>query len=144
MATSPPALDPGAAGWAVAAAADTPLDVDVGEHGDQDPAGAGTDQVVPQVFWSLRSNFNGTALNPREVNEWVSRQMVQASIRSNRPVAMLSGIDEPGIEPTPVTADRLGGFVDTVTGAVAIGGGHCDDATTPPHLWTNLTRLNTL
>jgi len=106
---------------------------------------ADVDAVVPQVFWSLQSTFTGRPLNPREVFEYVGDQKVQAGLLTGtRPLVVMGGIDEPGIdEPTPVTADGVGAFVDTVAGAVAIGGGHYDYATTPPDLWTHLARLNT-
>jgi hypothetical protein len=54
----------------------------------------------------------------------------------------VGGVDDPGTERTPVTADRVARFVDAALDGSAIGGSHYDYATTQAGFWTTLARLN--
>jgi hypothetical protein len=52
------------------------------------------------------------------------------------------GVDDPGREYTPPTADRVHAFVEAARDAGAIGGSHYDYATTEDSLWPALGGLN--
>jgi hypothetical protein len=106
--------------------------------------GANSDVVVPMALWSFRSNASGSAYTPDQVYAWVLDQVRRARSLSGRPVAVEGGVDDPGTERTPVTADRVDRFVDAVIDGGAIGGSHYDYATTQTALWPTLARLNAL
>lgn len=104
---------------------------------------ARSDVVVPMVLWSFRSNANGTPFTPAQVHSYVLGQTQQArTLTGNRPVHVEGGVDDPGTEATPVTADRVASFVDAVQDGGAIGGSHYDYATTAAALWPVLAGLN--
>ena len=106
--------------------------------------GQNSDVVVPMALWSFRSNADGSAYTPDQVYLWVLDQVRRARSLSGRPVAVEGGVDDPGTERTPVTADRVDRFVDAVIDGGAIGGSHYDYATTSTSLWAILARLNAL
>jgi hypothetical protein len=102
-----------------------------------------SDVVVPMILWSFRSNANGTPFTPAQVYSYVLGQTQQTrTLTGNRPVHVEGGVDDPGTEATPVTADRVARFVDAVQDGGAIGGSHYDYATTVPALWPVLAGLN--
>jgi hypothetical protein len=63
---------------------------------------------------------------------------------TGRPVHVEGGVDDPGVERTPVTPARVQRFVDAVIDGGAIGGSHYDYATTNADLWPILSGLNSL
>jgi hypothetical protein len=101
-----------------------------------------SDVVVPMALWSFRSNTDGSAYSPDQVRAWVLDQTQRARSLSGRPVSVEGGVDDPGIERTPVTADRVSSFVDAVRAGGALGGSHYDYATTAASLWPVLVGLN--
>jgi hypothetical protein len=104
---------------------------------------ARSDVVIPMVLWSFRQNANGTAYTPQQVYDYVRNEVARTrTLTGNRPVHDEGGVDDPGSENTPVTADRVGRFVDAVGDAGAIGGSHYDYATTLTNLWPVLAGLN--
>jgi hypothetical protein len=100
------------------------------------------DVVVPMALWSFRSNTDGSPYTPDQVRAWVLDQTQRARSLSGRPVSVEGGVDDPGVERTPVTADRVSSFVDAVRAAGALGGSHYDYATTAASLWPVLGGLN--
>lgn len=106
--------------------------------------GTYSDVVVPMALWSFRSNADGSAFTPDQVYAWVLDQVQRARSLGGRPVTVEGGVDDPGTERTPVTADRVSRFVDAAIAGGAIGGSHYDYATTPAALWAILARLNGL
>lgn len=100
------------------------------------------DVIVPMALWSFRSNADGSPYTPDQVRGWVLDQTQRARSLSGRPVSVEGGVDDPGVERTPVTADRVGSFVDAVRAGGALGGSHYDYATTVASLWPVLVRLN--
>jgi hypothetical protein len=106
---------------------------------------AQSDVVVPMILWSFRSNANGTPFTAAQVHDYVLDQTRQArTLTGNRPVSVEGGVDDPGTEATPVTADRVTAFVAAVGEGGAIGGSHYDYATTATGLWPALAGLNGL
>ena len=103
--------------------------------------GRNSDVVVPMALWSFRSNSDGTAYSPDQVYAWVFDQVQRARSLTGRRVHVEGGVDDPGTERTPVTADRVTRFVDAARAAGAIGGSHYDYATTPESLWPILARF---
>jgi hypothetical protein len=99
--------------------------------------GASSDVVMPMALWSFRDNFT-----PDQVYQWVRDQTQRARSLTGDPAHVEGGVDDPGIENTPVTADRVQRFTDAVIDGGAIGGSHYDYATTPPGLWPILDDLN--
>jgi hypothetical protein len=72
--------------------------------------GARSDVVIPMALWSFRQNANGTAYTPQQVYDYVRNQTQRArSLSGNRPVHVEGGVDDPGTESTPITADRVSG-----------------------------------
>jgi len=106
--------------------------------------GDNSDVVVPMALWSFRSNPDGSAYSPDQVYAWVLDQVQRARSSTGRPVSVEGGVDDPGTERTPVTADRVGRFVDAAIAGGAIGASHYDYATTQAELWPVLARLNAL
>jgi hypothetical protein len=104
--------------------------------------GRQSEVVVPMALWSFRSNADGSAYTPDQVRSWVLDQTQRARSLSGRPVSVEGGVDDPGVERTPVTEDRVSAFVDAVRAGGALGGSHYDYATTAPSLWPILVRLN--
>jgi hypothetical protein len=106
---------------------------------------AQSDVVVPMLLWSFRSNPDGSALTAAQVYDYVVGQARQVrSLTGGRPMHVEGGVDDPGTEATPVTADRVDRFVDAVRDGGGIGGSHYDYATTAAALWAPLARLNSL
>ena len=101
-----------------------------------------SDVVIPMALWSFRRNADGSPFTPDQVFGWVLDQTQRARTLSRRPVSVEGGVDDPGTENTPVTADRVSRFVDAVRAGGAIGGSHYDYATTQPAFWPILARLN--
>jgi len=85
----------------------------------------------------------GTRASRRVRPGW-RRRFDAIGVDIERLVTVEGGVDDPGTERTPVTAERLGRFVDAVIDGGAIGGSHYDYATTQAALWPILGRLNTL
>ena len=106
--------------------------------------GGRSEVVIPMALWSFRSNPDGTAFTADQVYAWVLDQTQRARSLTGRPVSVEGGVDDPGMERTPVTSDRVSRFVDAVIAGGAIGGSHYDYATTSSSLWPTLARLNTL
>jgi hypothetical protein len=106
--------------------------------------GANSDLVVPMALWSFRSNPDGSAYSADQVYAWVLDQVRRARSASGRPVSVEGGVNDPGTERTPVTADRVARFVDAAIAGGAIGGSHYDYATTLAAFWPTLARLNGL
>jgi hypothetical protein len=107
--------------------------------------GASSDVVVPMALWSFRDSCPGTQVcpfTPDQVYQWVRDQTQQARALTGRPVHVEGGVDDPGVERTPVTPARVQRFVDAVADGGAIGGSHYDYATTDPDLWSILDDLN--
>jgi hypothetical protein len=129
----------------VAAIVPSPFTTDPGNNWEGFPwaaVGDTSDVVVPMALWSFRSNPNGSAFTPDQVYAWVLDQVQRARTLSGRPVAVEGGVDDPGTERTPVTADRVARFSDAAIAGGAIGGSHYDYATTAAGLWPSLSRLN--
>ena len=106
-----------------------------------------SDVVLPMALWSFRDGCSGAevcAFTPNQVYAWVADQITRARSLSGRPVSVEGGVDDPGVERTPVTTARVSRFVDATIDAGAIGGSHYDYATTADALWTPLERLNDL
>jgi hypothetical protein len=97
---------------------------------------------VPMALWSFRTNPGGSPFTPDQVYAWVLDQTRRARSLAGRPVTVEGGVDDPGTENTPVTADRVDRFVDAVLDGGAIGGSHYDYATTLAAFWPILARLN--
>lgn len=134
-------------GAVIAAIVPSPFATDPGNRWAGFPwaaVGANSDVVVPMALWSFRANSDGSAYTPDQVYAWVLDQVRRARSLSGRPVTVEGGVDDPGTERTPVTAERVGRFVDAVIDGGAIGGSHYDYATTQAALWPILGRLNTL
>jgi len=131
----------------VGAIVPSPFATDPGNRWEGFPwtdVGANSDVVGPMALWSFRSNSDGSAYTPDQVYSWVLDQVRRARSLTGRPVSVEGGVDDPGTERTPVTADRVERFVDAVIDGGAIGGSHYDYATTAASLWPILGRLNTL
>jgi hypothetical protein len=99
--------------------------------------GQRSDVVVPMALWSFRSGYT-----PDQVHAWVRDQVQRARSLTGRPVSVEGGVAGEGS--TPVTADRVGRFVDAAFDGGAIGGSQYDYLTTDPALWPVLARLNAL
>jgi hypothetical protein len=106
--------------------------------------GTNSDVVLPMALWSFRSNTDGSAYTANQVYSWVLDQTQRARLLTGRPVSVEGGVNDPGTERTPVTAERVSRFVDAVIDGDAIGGSHYDYATTEISFWTILTGLNAL
>jgi hypothetical protein len=107
--------------------------------------GARSDVVIPMALWTFRQNADGSAFTPDQVYAYVLDQTQRArSLSGGKPVAVEGGVDDPGNERTPITADRVQRFVDAVGDGGAIGGSHYDYLTTAPTLWPILAQLNAL
>ncbi|HEX8804197.1 MAG TPA: hypothetical protein VF743_08385, partial [Acidimicrobiales bacterium] len=104
--------------------------------------GRNAEVVLPMALWSFRSNADGSAYSPDQVYLWVYDQVQRARSLTGRRVHVEGGVDDPGTERTPITADRVDRFVDAALDADAIGGSHYDYATTAPALWPTLARLD--
>jgi hypothetical protein len=104
--------------------------------------GQNSEVVVPMALWSFRQNADGTAYSPDQVYTWVRDQVTRARSMTGRRISVEGGVDDPGTERTPVTADRVARFVDAALDGSAIGGSHYDYATTQAGFWTTLARLN--
>jgi hypothetical protein len=104
--------------------------------------GQQSEVVLPMALWSFRQNGDGSAYTPDQVYSWVREQVTRARSMTGRRVSVEGGVDDPGTERTPVTADRVSRFVDAALDAGAIGGSHYDYATTSSGFWTTLARLN--
>ncbi len=131
----------------VAAIVPSPFATDPGNRWEGFPwaaVGSNSDVVVPMALWSFRSNADGSAFTADQVYLWVLDQTRRARSLTGRPVTVEGGVDDPGTERTPITADRVSRFVDAVVDGGAIGGSHYDYATTGSSLWAVLSRLNGL
>jgi hypothetical protein len=104
--------------------------------------GRNSDVMVPMALWSFRANPDGSAYTPDQVYSWVLDQVQRARASTGRPVSVEGGVDDPGSERTPVTADRVSRFIDAAIDGRAIGGSHYDYATTASSLWPVLARLS--
>jgi hypothetical protein len=104
--------------------------------------GQQSEVVLPMALWSFRQNADGTAYTPDQVYSWVRDQASRARSLTGRRVSVEGGVDDPGTERTPVTADRVSRFVDAALAAGAIGGSHYDYQTTAGAFWPLLARLN--
>jgi hypothetical protein len=104
--------------------------------------GGQSDVLVPMALWSFRTNPGGSPFTPDQVYAWVLDQTRRARSLAGRPVTVEGGVDDPGTENTPVTADRVDRFVDAVLDGGAIGGSHYDYATTLAAFWPILAPLN--
>jgi hypothetical protein len=99
-----------------------------------------SDVTVPMVLWSFRDGYTAA-----QVRDYVTTEIRRARELTGDPVHVEGGVDDPGVvERTPVTADRVQGFVDGAFAGKAIGGSHYDYATTHPSLWSTLAKLNGL
>ncbi len=103
--------------------------------------GQQSEVVVPMALWSLRQNPNGTAYTPDQVYSWVRDQVSGARSLTGRRASVEGGVDDPGTERTPVTADRVSRFVDGALDGGALGGSHYDYLTTFSTFWPLLARL---
>lgn len=125
----------------------SPFTTDPGNNWEGFPwaaVGARCEVVVPMALWSFRSNADGSPYSPAQVHDWVLDQVQRARTLTGRQVSVEGGVDDPGTERTPITADRVDAFVDAAIDGGALGGSHYDYATTPAALWPTLARLNTL
>lgn len=104
--------------------------------------GANSEVVVPMALWSFRKNPDGSAFTADQVHDWVVDQIDRTQALTGRKVHVEGGVDDPGVENTPVTKDRVQAFVDAVADAGAIGGSHYDYATTAVGLWAVLVGIN--
>jgi hypothetical protein len=123
----------------------SPFATDPGNHWEGFPwsgVGRNSELVVPMALWSFRENPNGSPFTPTQVHDWVVEQADRAEALTGRPVHVEGGVDDPGVENTPVTADRVSAFVDAVADSGAIGGSHYDYATTGAALWPILAGIN--
>jgi hypothetical protein len=98
-----------------------------------------SDVSVPMVLWSFRDGYTAT-----QVRTYVANEITVTRQRTGDPVHVEGGVDDPGVERTPVTATNVRAFTDGAADARAIGGSHYDYATTAPSLWSVLVRLNAL
>ena len=129
----------------VAAIVPSPFATDPGNRWAGFPwaaVGSRSDVVVPMALWSFRSNPGGSPFTADQVFDWVLDQTRRARSLSGRPVTVEGGVDDPGTENTPVTADRVDRFVDAVLAGGAIGGSHYDYATTVAAFWPILAQVN--
>jgi hypothetical protein len=85
------------------------------------------------ALWSFRTNFTAA-----QVHDWVLDQARRAAALTGRPVEVEGGVDDPGVEHTPVTLDRVAAFVQAVRDAGAVGGSHYDYGTTSSAFWPTL------
>lgn len=128
----------------------SPFATDPGNNWEGFPwaaVGNRSEVVVPMALWSFRDSCPGPDVcpfTPAQVYDWVLDQTRRARSLSGRPVTVEGGVDDPGTENTPVTAQRVSSFVDAVIDGGAIGGSHYDYATTGDALWPILERLNDL
>ncbi len=106
--------------------------------------GARSEVVLPMALWSFRSNPDGSPYSADQVYAWVLDQVQRARSLTGRRVSVEGGVNDPGTERTPVTADRVDRFVDAAIDGGAIGGSHYDYATTDASFWPILARLNGL
>lgn len=132
-------------GAVVAAIVPSPFNTEPGNNWEGFPwagVGAHSEVVVPMALWTFRRYPDDSPWGPAEVHAWVVEQVRQTQALTGRPVHVEGGVDDPGREYTPPTADRVRAFVEAVHDAGAIGGSHYDYATTDAPLWPVLEELN--
>jgi hypothetical protein len=100
--------------------------------------GPNSEIVVPMTLWSKRQNPDGTAFTPEQVHDWGVDQVDRTQALTGRRVHVEGGVDDPGLETTPVNLRRVQAFVDAVADSGAIGGSHYDYAATDVGLWLAL------
>ena len=134
----------------ISAIVPSPFATDTGNNWEGFPwsaVGATSDVVIPMALWSFRDACPGADVCPysaEQVYQWVLDQTRRARSMTGRPVHVEGGVDDPGVERTPVTPARVQRFVDAVIDGGAIGGSHYDYATTTADLWPILSGLNSL
>jgi hypothetical protein len=80
---------------------------------------------------------------PGQAYAWVLDQVRRTRSSNGRTVTVEGGVHDPGvIARIPVTAYRVGRFVDATVAGGAVGASHYDYATTPVAFWSILARLN--
>lgn len=132
-------------GAVLAAIVPSPYTTDSGNHWEGFPwsgIGPNSEVVVPMALWSFRRNADGSAFSAAQVHDWVVEQVDRAQSLTGRPVHVEGGVDDPGTESTPVSAERVRAFVAAVHDGGAIGGSHYDYATTQVALWPILAAIN--
>lgn len=123
----------------------TPYTTDPGNRWSGFPwasVGRYSDVTVPMVLWSFRTNPDGSALTEAQVRAYVSNEIVRTRGLTGDAVHVEGGVAGEGR--TPVTAERVRGFVNGAFDGGAKGGSQYDHATTNPVLWSVLVRLNGL
>jgi hypothetical protein len=137
-----------ATGAMIAAITPSPYTTEPGNNWEGFPwsaVGARSDVVIPMALWSFRDNCPGPERCPftrDQVYAWVRDQTEQTRALTRRPVHVEGGVDDPGVENTPVTPRRVEYFVNAVLDGGAIGGSHYDYRTTDAALWPILDGLN--
>jgi hypothetical protein len=101
--------------------------------------GRASDVTTPMVLWSFRSGYTAS-----QVRTYVAGEIRATRDLTGDPVHVEGGVDDPGTEPTPVTATTVRAFVDGAFDGGAIGGSHYDYATTSTAYWPILERLRAL
>jgi hypothetical protein len=123
----------------------TPYTTDPGNRWSGFPwasVGRYSDVTVPMVLWSFRTNPDGSPLSEAQVRAYVANEIVRTGGLTGDAVHVEGGVAGEGT--TPVTAERVRGFVNGAVDGGAKGGSHYDYATTAPALWSVLVRLNAL
>jgi hypothetical protein len=123
----------------------SPFTTDPGNNWEGFPwAGIGpnSEVAVPMALWSFRRNADGSPFSAAQVHDWVVDQIRRTRSLTGVPVHVEGGVDDPGIENTPVTKVRVAAFVEAVFDGGAIGGSHYDYATTRLELWPILAGIN--
>ena len=129
----------------VAAIVPSPYTTDPGNNWEGFPwsgIGPNSEVVVPMALWSKRQNADGTPFTQAQVHDWVVEQVDRTQALTGRLVHVEGGVNDPGLENTPVTPRRVQAFVDAVADSGAIGGSHYDYATTATDLWPVLAGIN--